>query len=163
VRRDAVPPGEEATVAARHDRYNRDGFAMATTLLMVLVLSVIAVGAAWLASTERRTSHAESVHISSVYSADAGGEAAINFLRLSENPPQIQDFTDMTVRTEGETSIQGTQNYDYECQYLAKRPKPGWGAEYLDYDYTVLSNGRASRDGRSAVQLVASRLYREGY
>ena len=59
---------------------DRDGFALVTTLLILLVLSVIAVGAAWLASSEKRASFAESVHLSAVYSADAGGEAGINFL-----------------------------------------------------------------------------------
>ena len=142
---------------------NREGFAMATTLLIVLVLSILAIAAVWLANTEKRTSFAESVHISSVFSADAGGEAGINFLRLRERPPLIVDFSDMTVRDQGTTLIQGSQNYEYSCRYLAKRPRPGWGIEYLDYDYEVASTGTASQDGRSGVALIASRLFREGY
>jgi hypothetical protein len=142
---------------------NRDGFAMATTLLVVLVLSVLAIAAVWLANSEKRTSFAESVHISSVFSADAGGEAGINFLRLRERPPMIIDFTDMTVHTQGTTPIQGSQNYEYRCRFVAKRPKPGWGIEFLDYDYQVVSTGTASQDGQSGVALIASRLFREGY
>ena len=38
-------------------RIGRQGFALATTLLIILVLSVIAVGAAWLASRLQRRGH----------------------------------------------------------------------------------------------------------
>jgi len=141
----------------------REGFAMVTTLLMVLVLGVIAVGVVWLSTSEKKTTFAEGVHVSSVFSADAGGEAAINFVRVSDSPPQITDFATNTVRSTATTNIAGSQNYDYDCRYLQKRPKPGWGVEYLDYDYRVLSNGTASREGRSGVQVVVSRLFKEGY
>lgn len=142
---------------------NRDGFALVTTLLVILVLSVIAVGAAWLAGSEKRTSFAESVHLSAVYSADAGGEAGINFLRLSDSPPAILDFADFAVHNEGNTAIQGSQSYEFDCYYIRKRPKPGWGIEFLDYDYRVSSIGQASQSGTSGVELVAARLFKEGY
>jgi hypothetical protein len=132
-------------------------------MLIILVLTVIAVGATWLATTEKRTSFTEGVHIRSVFSADAGGEAAVNFLRLSETPPKILDFEHMTVREQGETEIQDTQAYEYTCHFLSKQPKPGWGLEYLDYDYRVVSLGQAGQQGQSSVQLVAGRLFREGY
>lgn len=148
---------------ARWRRVDRDGFAMATTLLVILVVSVVAVGAAWLAATEKRTSFAESVHVSAVFSADAGGEGAINFLRLSDSPPQIIDFSDQTVWNQGTTTIHADQTYEYECRFLTKRLKPGWGIEYLDFDYNVVSSGTASRNGLSAVELIASRLFKEGY
>ena len=45
---------------------NREGFAMVTTLLVVLILSVLAVGVAWIASSEKKTTFAESVHVQSV-------------------------------------------------------------------------------------------------
>ena len=50
----------------------REGFALVSALLIVLLLSVLAVGVAWLASSEKKTSFAESVHLRSVLSADAG-------------------------------------------------------------------------------------------
>ena len=142
---------------------DREGFALVTTLLIILVLSVIAVGAAYLASSEKRTSFAESVHLSAVYSADAGGEAGINFLRLSDSPPAILDFADFAVRNEGNTAIRGSQSYEFDCFYIRKRPKPGWGIEFLDYDYRVSSIGKASQSGTSGVELVAARLFKEGY
>ena len=141
----------------------REGFALVTTLLMVLVLGVIAVGVVWLAGSEKKTTFAESVHVSSVFAADAGGEAAINFVRISDSPPQIIDFSTNTVQSTATTNLTGSQNYDYDCRYLTKRPKPGWGVDYLDYDYRILSNGTASREGRTGVQVVVSRLFKEGY
>jgi len=142
---------------------DRQGFAMVTTLLIVLVMSVLAVGIAWLASSEKKMSFAESVHITSVFSADAGGESGINFIRMSDTPPQIIDFADRTVRTQAETVIAGSQTYDYECRYLQKRPRPGWGVNFKDYDYRIASHGEASLKGESGVQLVTSRLFKEGY
>ena len=142
---------------------HREGFAMVTTLLVVLILSVLAVGAVWLASSEKKTTFAEGVHVSSVFSADAGGEAGINFIRIATSPPRIIDFGTNTVRQVGTTNLQGSQNYDYDARYLNKRPKPGWGIEYLDYDYGVGSTGTASLDGESDVQVVVSRLFKEGY
>ncbi len=142
---------------------NREGFAMVTTLLVVLILSVLAVGVVWMAGTEKKTSFAEGVHAASVFAADAGGEAGINFIRVSDSPPAITDFGTMDVRNQGSTTLQGSQAYSYSASYLGKQPKPGWGTEYLDYDYRLGSTGTASQSGESQVSVVVSRLYREGY
>ena len=142
---------------------NREGFAMVTTLLVVLILSVLAVGVAWIASSEKKTTFAESVHLRSVYSADAGGEAAINFIRLSETPPTYQDFGTRLVRGQAQTNLKDSQTYDYRAFFVRKSPKPGWGMDYLDYDYRINSHGTASRLGESGVELIVSRLYKEGY
>jgi hypothetical protein len=142
---------------------DRQGFALVTTLLMVLVLGVIAVGAVWIATSEKKTSFSEQVHMTSVFAADAGGEAGINFVRISDSPPQIVDFGTMTVGSTGEIGLEGSQTYQYDCRYIQKRPKPGWGVDYLDYDYRVISHGEASTDGQSNVEVVVSRLFKEGY
>ena len=143
---------------------DREGFAMVTTLLMVLVLGVMAIGVVWIATTEKKTSFAEQVHVSSIFSADAGGEAGINFVRIADSPPQIVDFGTMTVGSVGETDLgEGSQTYEYDCRFMAKRPKPGWGVDYLDYDYRVNSLGQSSTDGQSNVAVVVSRLFKEGY
>ena len=141
----------------------RDGFAMVAALLVVLVLSVLAVAAVWLASGEKKTTLAESTHVSSVFSADAGGEAAINFVRVSNAPPQILNFTTMAVRSQATTVVQGTQDYSYGVTFARKRMKPGWGIDYFDFDYSVASRGESGRESRSDVAIVVSRLFREGY
>ncbi len=147
----------------QNHRRGREGFALVTTLLIVMVLAVLAMGAAWIASAEKKTSFAEGVHISSVFSADAGGEAGINFLRLADSPPSIIVSADSTVRQQGHTVIHDHQGYEYSCRFMRKSPKPGWGIEYLDYDYTISSTGSAAVDGNTVVDMVAGRLFKEGY
>ncbi len=142
---------------------NRQGFAMVTTLLVVLVLSVMALGAAWMASSEKKTTFAEGAHIRAVLSADAGTEAGINFIRVADTPPRINDFATMTVADTGEQTLKDSQSYAYDCRYQTKRPRPGWGMKYLDYDYGIGSTGQASRKGHSEVRVLVSRLFKEGY
>ena len=142
---------------------NREGFALVTTVLVVLVLSVLAVGVAWIASSEKKTAFNEQVHISSLFAADAGGEAAINFIRTSDTPPRITDFADNTVGDIAAVDLQGSQTYDYDAHYVRKRLKPGWGMDYLDYDYRLAAQGTASREGEAGIELVVSRLFKEGY
>ena len=152
------------TVSPNSDQpVGREGFAMVTTLMMVLVLAVLAMGVVWMATSEKKTSFAEQVHISSVFSADAGGEAGINFVRLSPTPPRIVVFADSTVRVQADTDIVGSQSYGYDCKYVRKTPRPGWGVNYLNYNYRIDSTGKAASNGQSGVQLVVTRLYREGY
>jgi type II secretory pathway pseudopilin PulG len=142
---------------------DREGFAMVTTMLVVLVLSVLAVGVAWLASTEKKTSYAESVHVQSVFAADAGGEAAVNFLRTSESPPIPLD-ANQTVRNQGTTNLTGSQNFDYSAQFLQAQMKPGWDpTKYRDFEYRVQSHGTAASKGDSDVEMVVGRLYQIGY
>lgn len=147
----------------RPETTNREGFALVTTLLMVLVLGVLAMGVVMMATSEKKISFAEHVHVTSQFSADAGGEAGINFVRLSDKPPRIIDFANRTVRHQGQTNIAGRQNYDYDAQYLQKSPRPGWDTDYVNYNYQINSTGKAAVNGRSNVRLVVSRLYREGY
>jgi len=142
---------------------DREGFAMVTTLLVVLILSVLAVGVAWIAGSEKKTTFAESVHVRSVYSADAGGEAAINFLRMSEVPPAKLDPGTGLVRNQGTTALDGSQTFDYSAFFDGLKIKPGWGTDYYDFDYRVVSHGTASRLGESGVELMVSRLYKVGY
>jgi len=138
----------------------REGFATAVTLLIILVLAVIGLGAAWLASTEKRTSFAESVHLTALYSADSGGEAAINFLRLAPAPPAYTG-ANHSVRTQGSTALAGTQSYGYGCNFVSAQGRIGWDG-YYDFNYRVTADGWASQQGRSAVRLIASRLFKVG-
>jgi len=142
-------------------RFERDGFATAVTLLIILVLAVIGLGAAWLASTEKKTSFAESVHLSALYSADSGGESAINFLRLLPSPPAYTGAA-KTVRSQAQTTIEDTQRYDYACNFDTMRPLVGWDTGYAEMNYRVTAGGWAAQQGRSAVRLVASRVFRIG-
>ncbi|MEZ4389181.1 MAG: PilX N-terminal domain-containing pilus assembly protein [Candidatus Krumholzibacteriia bacterium] len=148
---------------ARHTAPDRDGFALVTSLLIILVLSLIAVAAVVLSSTEKRTTFAEGVHATAVFSADAGGEAAIHFLRMSDAPPKIIDSADNKVYVLSNEALEGSQEFDSATHYVRRRPKSGWSIQFVDYDFRIASSGRAAAQGRSDVDLVASRLFREGY
>lgn len=141
----------------------RDGFAMVTTLLMVLVLSVMAVGVVWMASSEKKTSFAEQNHISSLFSADAGSEAGINFVRLSSTPPKIISYADSSVHYQSDTDLHGSQKYGLKCVFSGKARRPGWGIDFKNYNYRIDSTGEAATHGSTTVELVVNRLYREGY
>jgi Tfp pilus assembly protein PilX len=149
------------------EEVNREGFAMVTTLLVVLILSVLAVGAVWMATSEKKTTFAEGVHVASVFAADAGGESGINFIRLSDSPPAVNDFGTMVVRNQGQTALEGRQSYSYDATFINNpprgKPKPGWGLDYLDFDYRIGSRGTAGQNGDSGVDVVLSRMYRTGY
>jgi type II secretory pathway pseudopilin PulG len=137
-------------------RVDREGFAMVTALLVVLVLSVLAVGATWLASSEKKTTVAEALHVRSVFAADAGSEAGINFIRNSESPP-------MRTHSVDETAIEGTQTYSFDAAFDGREIRPGWGDDYFDYDYRIAALGEAGRTGQSGVAVVVARLYKKGY
>lgn len=155
----------------------REGFALVTALLVVLVLSILAVGVAWLAGTEKKTSFAEGVHIEAVFTADAGGEAAINFLRTSETPPIILDTANNLVRNQGSTLLHDSQSYEFEAYYAGPasggEPLPGWDPEkYREFEYDVDTHGEIDPDGAgngrdaigdSDITMVVGRLYQVGY
>lgn len=143
---------------------DREGFALVTTLLVVLVLSVMAVGAAWLASSERKTTFAEGTHVRAVLSADAGGESAINFIRLSDDPPPPTDWITKQVADLGNTALQGTQAYGYDCFQDRVAYRPGWDPQvYRDYYYNIQAQGAASAKARSDVEVNVSKLFKAGY
>ncbi len=141
---------------------DRQGFALVTTLLIVLVLSIIALGAAWLATTERTTSFAEGVHVRSILAADAGSEAGINFLRVADTPPALANADGMVAQTQ-EITLSGSQTFAFQCAFIRQSARPGWGVEFPDYDYEINSTGHASTHGSSLVKVIASRMFKTGY
>jgi len=151
---------------SRESEVNREGFAMVTTLLIVLILSVLAVGVVWMATSEKKTAFAEGVHVASVFAADAGGEAGINYIRLSDSPPIITNFGSGEVRSQGSTTIEGSSSYSYDAFLLPPNEgayRPGWARDYRDFNFQIGSRGSASQKGDSGVDVVVSRLYKRGY
>lgn len=145
-------------------RPGREGFALVTTVLVVLVLSVLAVGVAWIATSEKKTSFAEGVHVRSLFSADAGGEAGINLVRTSDAPLLITSWADSTVHVQPQTVLDGSQNYAFHAFSEGASVKAGWDpTAYLDFDYRIGADGRAAQDGQARVEVVVSRLFKLGY
>ena len=160
---------------ARFEDSGRDGFALVTSLLIILVLSLIAVAAIIVATTEKRTSFAETVHATALFSADAGGEQAIHFLRMADRPPRILDPFTMRVDTLATTAMydnpgqqgeHGGQTYRYECSFAGRNwiRGGGWEMNYANFEYAVDSIGETAAVGsRRGVRLVVGRIFREGY
>lgn len=146
-------------------RPGREGFALVTSLLIILLLSLIAVAAIIIATAEKRTSFAETTHTKAVLSADAGGESAIGFLVRRETPPRIRNFADMVVDSVDVTGLYASQNFNYLNRYVDRNrmPEGGWGVEYVAYIYHIASAGRAEASSRSGVNMLVSRIFREGY
>ena len=57
---------------------NDEGFALVTTVLIILLLTVLAIGVSWISAQETKCSFAAGVQIESLLAADAGSEAGIN-------------------------------------------------------------------------------------
>lgn len=141
---------------------DRRGFALVSTLLIILVVSILALGVAWLGSSERKTSFAEGVHIRSVLAADAGSEAGINFLRFADIPPALSSADGVVAGTE-RISLVNSQAFEFQCVFVGKSFRPGWGVEFPDFDYHIQSTGYASTKGEGHVEVLASRMFKTGY
>jgi len=101
--------------------------------------------------------------VASVFAADAGGEAGINFIRLSETAPTRLDWATGNVRNQADTNLEGLSQYSYNANFLLRQARQGWMDDYYDYDYKIGALGTASQKGVSGVDVVVRRLYREGY
>ena len=141
---------------------DRRGFALVTTLLVVLVLSILAIGIAWLAGSERTTSHADGVHVRSVLAADAGSEAGINFLRVADRPPAMGTADGIVAET-SDITLSGSQSFSFACAFVSQSFRPGWGVEFPNYDYAIQSSGQAAVKGQGFVKVIASRMFQTGY
>jgi hypothetical protein len=141
---------------------------MVTALFFILGLSVTAAIIVTIAGSEKRVSHNEYVHARSFYSSDAGTEVALNWLLMRQSPPRVID-QDGTVQalndytylyTSGNTE---PNKYKYDIDFDRVRFRPGWSREYLDFDYTIDSDGASTQQSETVIQVQASRLFRQGY
>lgn len=142
---------------------NENGYAMVITLAFLMALSLLAVIIVNVATSEKQTTFNETTHTQAFYAADAGGEAAINWLRFQNSPPPQLDNNGHVFVPTGYTSLSTKNDYRYDVQYKGKTWRPGWSSQYKDFIYQIDSNGASSRDSESSVEVQALRLYREGY
>jgi len=136
---------------------------MVMTLGYLSVLILIAAIIVVVAVSEKRTSHIQYNHGRSFYSADAGGEAAINWLRVQNSPPGILDSNNHVYIPASYDSLGKAGKYKFSITFVGKRNKPGWGLGYKDFDYGIISDGLSAQESESEIGIQARRLFKEGY
>jgi hypothetical protein len=142
---------------------NNRGAALIVTLMMIAGLTIIAGVIVAVTATDKKVGLNESTHMRSFYAADAGGEAAVNWLRIQNSPPGFLDPTKHVYLGSGMQDLGHNHKYDFDVQYVRKRLRPGWSHEYKDFDYTVEAQGESVNKSTSELELRTSRLFKEGY
>lgn len=142
---------------------NNSGYAMVITLAFITALGLLAAIIIGVATSEKQTTFNETTHTQAFYSADAGGEAAINWLRFQNSPPPQLDTNGHVFVPTGFTPLTTKNDYRYDIEYQGKQFRPGWSQEYKDFRYQIESDGASSQNSEASVEVRALRLYREGY
>lgn len=144
---------------------NNEGFAMVIALGFITVLALLAGIIVAVSTAEKKTAFNEYTFTRSFYSADAGGEAAINWLRVQNRPPdQVDDPNDLVFVPGGMTQMTADHAYKHEVTYKGVQAREGWDYNlYKDYRYWIESDGESVADSEAEVELRVLRLFKEGY
>jgi len=113
--------------------------------------------------SEKRTALSEYTNSRSFYSADAAGEAGVNWIRHQYFPPEVVDVSNHVSLAPGFTTLDGPNRYKYDVTFVRKRYRAGWSSDYKDYEFLVVASGASAQQSSSAINVGATRLYREGY
>lgn len=142
---------------------NNEGYAMVVALSFITGLALLATIIVAVATSEKKTSFNDFTYSRSFYSADAGGEAAINWLRLQTSPPIKDNVNNVFVPT-GFDTLTADHKYKHNVAYTRKRPRAGWDfKQYKDFEYKVEADGSSVQQSEAEVELQVLRLFREGY
>jgi hypothetical protein len=136
---------------------------MVLALGVLAVLAVLAMIVAAMVVSEKKSAFFDYSGARSFYSADAATEAGVNWLRANTTPPPVLDASQNVRVANTFTDLGANHSYKFNVQYVRKRPRPGWSLEYKDYEYDVAATGASVKATESAVDVAATRLYREGY
>lgn len=139
------------------------GVAMVVMLVFITCLALLAVIIVSVSISEKKTTHNEYTTMRSFNSADAGAEAAVNWLRLRPFPPDMIDSDKHVFVPAGYTQLSDDHRYQFDVTYDRKRIRPGWGTQYKDFEYDIVGMGESSQNSESEVALHAKRLFKEGY
>ncbi|HUK63175.1 MAG TPA: hypothetical protein VLV15_07580 [Dongiaceae bacterium] len=147
----------------RRRSHDESGSAMVLALGILVVLAVLALIIVAMVSGEKKTETAEYSGARSFYSADAASEAGVNWLVQQSNPPALVD-TNSNVEVSNTYTVLANQHlYRYDVQYIGKQFAPGWPVNFKNYRYTVTARGQSAGQSAAAVQVNATRLFKEGY
>jgi hypothetical protein len=142
---------------------DQSGSAMVLAIGVMAVLAVLAVVVISIVIAEKRSSSSQYANDRAFYSADAAGEAGVHWVRGQLSPPALLDSLN-SVRLRAGNAVLATDHlYDYSVQFATRRHRLGCSIEYKDYVYRVAASGTSAQQASAAVELNATRLYREGY
>jgi Tfp pilus assembly protein PilX len=139
------------------------GSALVMALGVLAVLAVLAIVILTIVTGEKRTAFTEYTSSRSFYSADAAGEAGVNWILHQYQPPPTVDSLSDVYSNNTYITIANGNSYQFNVVYVRKRFRPGWSVDYKDYEYRVEAKGTSAQQSQAAVQVGAVRLYREGY
>lgn len=153
-----------------HVTRNDRGSALVTALFFILGLTVLAAIITSIAGSERRVAHNEYTHVRAFNSSDAGNENAINWIRnLAEAPDvaglgvKVIDQGTYTTLYDPNAAHAESNKYQYDIVFDGMRHRPGWSPEFVDFDYTIDSEGASSKESSANIEAEASRLFQLEY
>jgi Tfp pilus assembly protein PilX len=139
------------------------GAAMVLVLGVLAALAILALVVMNITVSEKKTEANDYANNRSFYSADAASEAGVAWIRRQSNPPSLVDTLNHVSLSTAYTALADEDRYKYDVKYVRKRFRPGWSVEYKDYEYLVEARGASAQQTEAAVELGATRLFREGY
>lgn len=142
---------------------NERGAAMVLVLGALVVLAILALVAMNITLSEKKTESVDYVNNRSFYSADAASEAGVAWIRRQAHPPSLVDTLGHVSVSAAYTTLADEDRYKFDVKFVRKRFRPGWGVEYKDYEYVVEARGVSAREAESAIELGATKPFKEGY
>lgn len=139
------------------------GSALILAIGSLVVLAAIAVVIVSIAVSEKKSQFATYTHSRAFYSADAAGEAGINWIRMQLSPPGLLDAQKNVFVAGGFTALSTDHSYKYDVRFVRKHFRPGWSLEYKDFEYLIEADGASVQQSEAAIEVSAMRLYKEGY
>jgi Tfp pilus assembly protein PilX len=155
------PVGESDPM--EHRNSNERGSALVTAMGAMVILTVAALSIVTIATTEKVTGFSEYTNARSFYSADAATEAGVNWMRRQKTPPAIVDTSRHVYVANDFTAMENNNRYRFDIGYVRKRHRSGYPVEFKDYEYVVTAVGASAKESQTNLELVATRLYKEGY
>ena len=132
-------------------------------LVVLAVLALLAVVIVSVATSSKWTEFQEFSNNRAFYSADAAGEAAVNWIRFQTEPPGIIDVQNRVFAAGGFTTLAAGQQYRFDVIFVRTDFRPGWSLEYKDYEYRIVANGASVQQSEAGVEVRARRVFKEGY
>lgn len=139
------------------------GSALVFAVGIMAVLAVLALVVATIVIREKRTAASHYAYDRAFYSADAASEAGIHWIRSQLAPPAAVDSLNHVRVSAAPDTLTPDHTFEFEVQYAGKQFRPGWSTEFKDYIYRVAANGTGAANSSAALEVNATRLFREGY